>query len=286
MAALMPAVHFLKRKKFPQILAVLIPYVAIVLLIFLLVVPLIPFVGGQITSLLNGFPKYLDQAATFFGIQLNQAQIQNYFSTEVGNIGKNAIGVTSRVFGGLLSVLTVLVVSFYFLNYSDVFKRKVAALFEVDDREHIKETLQLIDYKLGAWMRGQIVLCVVIGLATFIALSILQLPYALPLALIAGMLEVLPTLGPILSAVPAVIVALTISPAMAIAVVITYLLIQMLENNLLVPKIMQHAVGLNPVVVILSIMIGANLMGVVGALLAIPFVTFAIVVVNSLRKVD
>lgn len=286
MAALLPAVKFLRRNKVPKILSVLIPYVGMFLMIFLLVIPLIPFVLAQLSSLLNGLPHYLDNSATVLGFKIDQNQIHDYLSAEVGALGKNAIDVTSRVFGGLLSTLTVLVVSFYLLNYNDSFKRKFARLFDKEEREHVEYTLQLVDDKLGAWLRGQVLLCFAIGIATFIVLSILQLPYALPLALIAGILEVLPTLGPILSAVPAVVVALTISPAMAIVVVIAYLLIQMLENNLLVPKIMQHAVGLNPVLVILSIMIGANLMGVAGALLAIPFVSFVIVVVNSLRTQD
>lgn len=285
MAALLPAVRYLREKKVPRILAVLIPYVGVFLLIFLLIIPLIPFVLAQISSLLGGFPHYLDNFGSILGFKINQIEIQDYLSHEVGNLG-NAIDVTGRVFGGLLSTLTVLVVSFYLLNYNESFKRKFARLFDKEEREHVEQTLQLIDDKLGAWLRGQVLLCFVIGTATFIVLTVLQLPYALPLALIAGILEVLPTLGPILSAVPAVVVALTVSPAMALVVVLAYLMIQMLENNLLVPKIMQHAVGLNPVIVILSIMIGANLLGISGALLAIPFVSFVIVIVNSLRAQD
>ncbi len=284
MAALLPGVVYLRKKKLPKILAVLIPYVGVFLFIFLLIIPLIPFVLSQISSLLNGFPHYLDSSATAFGFRIDQTQIHDYLSKEVGSLGKNAIDVTSRIFGGLLSTLTVLVVSFYLLNYNDSFKRKFAQLFDEEEREHVHDTLQLIDAKLGAWLRGQVILCFAIGLGTFLILTALRMEYALPLALIAGFLEVLPTLGPILSAVPAVIVALTISPAMAVVVIIAYLLIQTLENNLLVPKIMQHAVGLNPVIVILSIMIGANLMGIAGALLAIPFVSFAIVVAKSLKE--
>ena len=102
------------------------------------------------------------------------------------------------------------------------------------------------------------------------------------MALLAGLLEVVPTLGPTLSAIPATIVALTISPTMAIVIILTYILIQMLENQLIVPKIMERAVGLNPVIVILGVSIGANLMGIVGALLSIPFISFVIVLYQSL----
>jgi predicted PurR-regulated permease PerM len=284
MAALLPGVKYLRKKKFPKILAVLIPYLGVFLFIFLLIIPLIPFVLSQVSSLINSLPQYLDSSATIFGFKIDQNQIHEYLSNEVGSLGKNAFSVTSRIFGGLLATLTVLVVSFYLLNYDDSFKRKFAQLFDEEERDHVHDTLRLIDDKLGAWLRGQAMLCFAIGLGTFLILTALNMPYALPLALIAGFLEVLPTLGPILSAVPAIMVALTISPAMAVIVAVAYLIIQTLENNLLVPKIMQHAVGLNPVIVILSIMIGANLMGITGALLAIPFVSFAIVVVKSLRE--
>lgn len=282
MAALLPAVNYLTRLKFPKILAVLIPYLSAFLLIFLLVIPLIPFVVAQISSLVAGLPRYLDNLTNLFGFHIDQALVNDHLTKEISSISKNAVNFTGKIFGGLLSTLTILVVSFYLLNYDDSFKRKFTHLFIKEEREHVHKTLQTIDTKLGAWLRGQLFLCFVIGLATFIILSILQMPYALPLALIAGILEILPTLGPILSAIPAVVVALTISPTLALAVAVAYLLIQTVENNLLVPKIMQHAVGLNPVVVILSIMIGANLLGITGALLAIPFVSFVKVVIKSL----
>lgn len=144
--------------------------------------------------------------------------------------------------------------------------------------------VSLVNEKLGSWLQGQAILSLFIGLITWIALTLLGIPFALPLALLAGMLEVVPTLGPTLAAIPAVIVALTISPTMAVVVAATYILIQMLENQLLVPKIMERAVGLNPVIVIVGVSIGANLLGVVGALLAIPFISFCIVIYKAIAE--
>jgi predicted PurR-regulated permease PerM len=188
------------------------------------------------------------------------------------------------VFGGVFSVFTILIVAFYFLLYNEKLKHTIAGFFKKKDREDVYDVLGQVDDKLGRWFRGQLALGVVIGSMTFAALSILGLPFALPLAVLAGILEAIPTLGPVISGVPAVIVALTISPTLALLVVITYIVIQMLENNLIVPKIMQHAVGLNPVLVILGVMVGANLMGVLGALLSIPFISFLIVLYTSLEK--
>lgn len=284
MASVLPLVNYLRGKGFPKILAVLIPYFAIVTAIFLLILPLVPFVISQIQSLLTQFPKFLDSSANTFSVTIDPDQLQKYLNNEANELGKNAVNVTTKVFGGLFSIITIFVVSFYLLMYHSSFKTGLAHLFQKQYREHVLRVVDQVNYKLGAWLRGQVILCFFIGLLSWIGLTILGLPYALPLALMAGLLEVIPTIGPILSAIPAIIIALTISPTLALAVVVLYLLIQALENQVLVPKVMERAVGLNPVVVILGVMIGANLMGVAGALLAIPFISFIMVIFNSVEE--
>lgn len=150
-------------------------------------------------------------------------------------------------------------------------------------REKTRLTIHLVEEKLGAWLRGQIVLSLAIGVITWIVLQAMGIPYAVPLAILAGFLEIIPTLGPIIAAIPAVIVGFAISPVMGIAVLIAYAAIQIAENNILVPKIMQKAVGLNPVVILIAILIGAELLGVVGALLSIPFVSAAIIIYRAYK---
>jgi predicted PurR-regulated permease PerM len=286
MAALLPAVSFLRKKKFPMILAAFIPFFFASLLVFLIILPLIPFIIDQIGSLAIGLPDYLNKSANTLGLSVNANDIQSFITREINNIGRNAVSLTGKVFGGVFSTLTVIIISFYLLLYYDRFKSTIAGLFRKDMHPHVIETIEQIDDKLGAWLRGQILLSFSIGLVTYILLSILHLPYALPLALLAGILEIVPTLGPIIAAVPAVIVALTISPTMGITVALVYVLIQLLENNILVPKIMERAVGLNPIIVILAVMIGANLMGVIGALLSIPFVSFLTVLFHSINTTE
>lgn len=283
MAAVLPITQFLRKRRVPKLLAVLIPYFSIALLFFLMIIPLIPFVIQQIDALIMGFPKYLDQSAKFIGFKLDPKALQGYFNGQLSNLSSSAIAVTTQVFGGIFTLITIFIVSLYLLLYNDDFKRKFSRLFHRQHHDKVLNTLSLVNEKLGAWLQGQIILSFSIGFITWIALTLLGVPFSLPLALLAGILEVVPTLGPTLSAIPAVIVALTISPTLAIVVVATYILIQMLENQLLVPKIMERAVGLNPVVVILGVTIGANLMGVVGALLSIPFISFIMVIYKSLE---
>lgn len=286
MAALMPAVQFLKRRRLPNILAVLIPALGTLIILILIIFPLVPFFLGQISSLAADLPNSLDEAATSFGMTIDAQAVQDVVTREINSISRNAVVVTTKVFGGVFSALTVVIVSFYLLLYYDKFKKDIAKLFQKDERGFVEDLVEKINDKLGAWLRGQLTLSFFIGLITYVALSIMGLPYALPLALIAGLLEVIPTLGPTLAAIPAVIVALTINPPTALAIVVIYIIIQLLENNFLVPKIMQKAVGLNPVVVILGVMIGANLMGVAGALLSIPFISFILVLFQSVNSPD
>lgn len=283
-AALIPVVKFLRNVGVPHFLSVLIPYIGIAVIIFLIIFPLVPFLIDQVNALLSGLPSYIKQAADVSGISIDANQIQAYLSKEASSIGSNAFNVTSKVFGGLFSTLTVLVVSFYLILYHERFKNNIAHLFHKNDRERVLTTLSLIDDKLGAWLTGQVILSLFIGTLTWLALSIIGFPYALPLGILAGILEIVPTIGPILSAIPAIIVALTVSPPLAIIIALIYFGIQMVENNVLVPKIMQRAVGLNPVLVIVAVMIGANLLGVLGALLAVPFVSFIIVLFNGLSE--
>lgn len=284
----MPFVEYLRKKRLPKTLAVAIPYFGMMLAILLVIVPLVPFVVSQMQSLVSGFPQYLKQAANIFGFSVDPVQVQAYLANEFNSWSKNALIVTTQVFGGLFSLLAIFIISFYLLLYYDEFKRLFSRLFHYDTRPAVLSTLDAINYKLGAWLRGEIVLMLFIGLMSWIALTLLGVPYrlVLPLALLAGILEVVPTLGPTLSAVPAVVVALTISPTLAVTVILAYIVIQMIENNFLVPKVMEKAVGLNPVVVILGVMIGANLMGIPGALLAIPLISFIIVIFKSIGQKD
>lgn len=278
MSALYPTVRALRKRKVPNFLAVIISYSILLGIVSLIVVPIIPFFASQIDSLIENFPSFTRKAALVFNIQISAGQISSLLTSVFSSIGRSAFAFTGQVLGGFFSVLAVVVISFYLMLDYDRFKQSLMHLFPKKMHNAVYETLILTENKLGSWLRGQLLLSGAVGLLTGLVLYFLGVDFALPLALLAAILEIVPTIGPILAAVPAIIVALTISPLMALIVAGAYLAIQMLENNLLVPKIMQSAVGLNPIIVILAIIIGANLMGVVGALLAVPFVSFLIII--------
>ena len=138
-----------------------------------------------------------------------------------------------------------------------------------------KKADQFIDQleeSLGGWVRAELILMVIVGVMTYIGLVLLRVPFALPLAMIAGILEIIPNIGPTLSAIPAIIVAITIQPLMAVGVLALYVMVQVMENNFIVPQVMSKAIGVNPLVTIVALLIGFELAGVTGAVLAVPSV--------------
>ena len=283
MAALSPFSDFLIRKRIPRILSVIIPYTITIAILVLLIFPLIPFFISQIELLFSNFPKYIDQVAKTFNISIDASSIKNVFESDINALGKNALSVTGKIFSGFFSTLTVLVISFYLMLQRETLKKQLIALWPKKYQDQALKTMVQIENKIRWWLQGQLVLSFTIGFCTWIGLTFLGLPFALPLGLLAGILEIVPTIGPIISAVPAVIVALTISPGLAVSVVIFYILLQALENHILVPKIMQKAVGLNPIIVIIGVLIGSKFLGILGALLAVPLIALVFILTKSFK---
>ncbi len=168
--------------------------------------------------------------------------------------------------------ILVLVMCFYWLTSREEMLEFVLRMSASDRRKAIITIWTDVEVTLGSYVRGQVTLSVIIGLASFVGLLILRVPNALALAVIAGFFEFIPYIGPILGAVPAILVGLTISPVIALLVAGWYLLVQQAEASFLVPRIMQASVGISPLLVIIAIVAGGSLNGIVGAILAIPIV--------------
>lgn len=208
-----------------------------------------------------------EQLANF---EVNFDSIRNILSA-LGTSLATAISIISSTFSGAFVAITTMVIAIYFSLEKTNLIKDVSKLLDRGREQALKSFFNEVDLQLGNWIRGQVILMAFIGAITFIGLSVIGVPYALPLALIAGLLEIVPNIGPVFSAVPAVIIAfLAFGWPAAVATTVLYLVIQQLENNLIVPKIMKSSVDVNPLVSILGILIGAKLFGVVGALLAVP----------------
>jgi predicted PurR-regulated permease PerM len=137
-------------------------------------------------------------------------------------------------------------------------------------RESISELISAMETKVGFYIAGQSVLCLVIGIMALVAYLLIGLPNALVLALVAGVMEAVPMIGPLLGAIPAAVIALSIAPSKLVWVIVATLVIQQIENSVLVPRVMRKAVGVNPFVSLLAIFAFSSLFGIAGALMAIP----------------
>lgn len=298
-ALIEPAAVALKKKGVPKAITVLGIYVALIgalSFVLSLIVPALVQESGEfvknITRLVNEWlPSWvvIKNTADNFGFGLSGSSA-NSISGSIGNItsgiGSAAAGAFSTirgVIGNVVAFVLVLVLAFYMVVEEDALRRALRVL--LNERQHQLFTVLYtrVQQKMGEWLRGQLILMLIVGGMTYLGLTILGVKYALVLGILAGLMEFIPYVGPLLSLIPAVFMALSDSPIKAGLVVLLGLIIQQSENHILVPKVMQKATGLNPLLSIVAVMIGAKLGGAVGALLAIPMATAAMVIVQDYR---
>ncbi|MEZ5316709.1 MAG: AI-2E family transporter [Vicinamibacterales bacterium] len=279
-----PAVHWIerrrlgdRRRRMPRWAAILALYVGGLLLFAgILAVILPPFVG-QVTELTRQLPSYVDQFETQlldWGLisqrytwkdLLGRIQIQNS-GTAVAGI----LGALQSALGAVGSVATVLLLPFYLLVEWRSIQRGFVHLFPKSMRPMIGRMAADVTVKVGAWLGGQMLLGMVIGTTAAIGLWLIGVPYFYVFGLIAAIGEFIPIVGPILAAIPAVLVAWTVSGHTAVFTAVYFAVQQFVENNFLVPRIMERQVGVSAVTVLVALLVGTELLGVIGALLAVP----------------
>ncbi len=295
-STLMPMIKKLERWKFPRFLAIIIVYLSVIIFLTVLTSAVsIPLVK-QIIAFTEKLPETMENFAdsvNSFGTKLGIAKdlvdeeilTQNIekwgdeISNDLGSFlsagAKGARGVfdfVASLFGGILNILTVITISAYIsLDHDNFIKIIINQFRDKKTQKRVKKLIVDIEDNLGSWLRGQITLSLIAGLLVWIMLTILGSPYALPLAMLAALLDSIPNFGATLAAVPAIAVAfLSGNPIQIFGVPLGYILIQQFENQILGPRIMANAVGLPPIVVILSLLVGAQLYGLTGILLAVP----------------
>jgi predicted PurR-regulated permease PerM len=272
-AALSPVVDRWS-KRLPRWLATLTLFLIVIIFIAgaitLLIPPFIKEGGALIAQMIDVITLYLPQ---FRDELLKYRDISN-LSRSFTFLGGQIYGATLGFFGVLVAIITMTILTFYLLLEQHRARDYLKNHLPPDKKEAISRILQKISQKLGAWVRSQLVLGIIIGIATFIALLILRIifnmPYTLTLAIWAGLTELVPYIGPALGAIPAVVIGFNISPLVGLIVILIYTAIQQLESNIIVPKVMQKAVGLSPVTIIVVLLIGGKLAGFIGIILAVP----------------
>jgi predicted PurR-regulated permease PerM len=269
MTILEPLVSKLTKIKIPRAFSVLVSYLVFLGIFGGAISLIIPPLVEQTTSFANFLPTYVSN------LGINPAvsdQVIKEVLTAVGSIPSQLIKFSVSLFSNILAVFTVLAFAFYLLMFRGKLDEQLSPLFSLEQKEKITRILTTLESRLGGWARGELILMLLVGVLNFIALSLLRVPFALPLAVLSGILEIVPYLGPILGAVPGMLIGFGISPLTGLGVAASAFLIQQLENYIFVPKVMEKSVGVSPIITILALSIGGRLAGIVGIIISVPIV--------------
>lgn len=272
-----PFVMSLSKYKIPKIISILLSYVLIFGVLGFAIGSILPPLVEQTTNLANGLPQYFQNSE--LTKYINEDVIKQFMS-QLGSVPSQIVKAGFSLFGNILTILTILIFAFYLLLIRDKFDTSLEFLFGKEKTKGVESLINLIEVKLGGWARGQFLLMLSIGLLTYIGFMLLGIPYALPLAMLAGIFEIVPYIGPIIAAIPAIILAFSISPFLGFAAVGLSALIQQLENYVLVPKIMERSTGVSPIITLISLAVGFRMAGIIGMIISIPIVIIVQVVLQ------
>lgn len=288
-----PLIDFFHKRRIPRTISLLVVYIFLLALITLIVYVLVPPIVEQVQQLITVLPQYFDIVSEYLGENLsifekeigNIEEVTKTITGRFGDIASNVYDTLSGFLGGILTLIIILVLSFYFTVEEDNFKKFIKSITPTKHRPYIEDLVKRIQRQIGLWLRGQLTLGLIVGVLIFIGLTILDVKYALILALLAAIFEIVPYIGPIIAAIPAIFLAFTQSPVTGLFVLGLYIIVQQLENHIIVPKVMGKTVGLNPLIVILVILVGAKIAGVMGAILAVPIATALQVFLKDLFEI-
>lgn len=282
MVALSPISRQLQRfLKMPRMASIVVTYIIFIGLVILFFGILIPPLVEQMSS----FVDYLNvpvlrQELGNFHFTVNDI---SDLTTRVGSSFTTFFRIVTSTVAGIFTTFTLFVMSFFLLQDRENLHKRVR-WFTANEAtlERTRVFIDELEVQLGGWVRGELILMLVIGAMTYIGLFALGVPYALPLAILAGALEILPNIGPTIAAIPALIISyVTLGPVVALGVLILNIVVQQLENNIIVPKVMSANANVSPLVSIVAILIGVQLGGVLGALLAVPlYIVIRLVYIN------
>jgi len=269
MTILEPLVGMLSKIKIPRALSVFISYILVIGVLGGVIALLVPALVEQTTNFISAFPGYISNIGITkdFGDQI----VSGLLST-VGNVPGKIFQFTFSIFNNVLAIATVLVFAFYMLLTRANLEDQLGFFFGEEKKKELGRVIDRLELRLGGWARGELILMFMIGLGVYIGLMLLGIPFALPLSILSGILEIIPYLGPVISAVPGVLIGFGISPVTGLGVTALYFLVHQLENYILVPKIMEKSVGVSPIITLIALAVGARLAGVVGVIISVPTV--------------
>lgn len=276
-AAIQPLADWLQTKRVPRAVTTLGVYALVILLLTAVVTLLIPPLTEQLTQLALALPQLVAQLEQWdllhTGLSQGSIALQDILLRLGNNLTQTGFSLfeqTRSIFSGFFSLIFVFILAFYLVVERDALLKLFQVAIPRRHLPYVEQTLIRIQHGLGRWLIAQLLLAVVVGFVVGVGLWLIGVKYALVLGLLAGILEIIPVIGPIIAAIPGVIVGMAQSLVLGIVAVIFYILVQQAENHLLVPNIMKRVAGLNPLVTLVAVFLGARLAGVLGIILSVP----------------
>ena len=281
--ALKPAVDYLEKRKIPRTIASFLVYFIFVFLIIGAFNIIIPPLVQEIIHLFKNLPHIIK--STFPSAPINFAT--SFFTQNLPGIANQAVDIIRGIFSNIVFVTSTLFFGFYFILDNHLIKKLLGGFFEDSEVNRIEYIINKGQKRMASWFWGEVILMLVIGTMTYIGLSIIGVKYVLALSVLAGLLEVIPTLGPITSAVPSFLIGFSSSPVLGVSTIFLNFIIQQLENNLVVPFVMKKVIGLHPIVTLIALIIGGKLAGILGVILSVPttiFIETVLIEIQNGRK--
>ncbi len=297
-SAIEPATKWFVRYRFPRVVAVMVVYLLFFAFLLGFFYFFLPPVLTEMINFLGVLPSYLDtfdssrpfQESVFLG---TQSVVDTFSITNVvtelralfSNVSESFLATVTFVFGGVFSFVLIIVFSFYFAMQETGIDDFLRIISPVKYQKEIISLWKRSQIKIGLWMQGQIILAVIVGMLVYLGLTILGVKYALLLAVIAAMFELIPVFGPILSSIPAIIIGFVDGGATTgLMVMGLYVIIQQFENHLIYPLVVTKVVGVPPLLVIIALLVGAQLAGFLGVILAVPIAAVIQEFVSDMQK--
>lgn len=289
--AIEPWVDRLEKNKIPRGVGVIIIYLILSAVIAFFIYLVLNPVINQISLLAKNFPIFwqrlvfllnqlkVNLSETGFAVQTQDffGYLQEVIVSQIGGL----LVFVKNILSGALYFLIILILAFLMLAEKDFWEKTLNPFIPKNYQPYLSNLIIRIKKKIGVWLKGQLALCFVIFVLVYLGLTLLGVKYALLLALFSGFTEFVPLIGPLIGELPAVFLTFFQSPILALWVILFYFIIQQLDANFLAPKIMQKAVGLNPVIIILSILSGAILGGTWGVIIAIPLAAILSIILKD-----
>lgn len=291
-AAIEPLVNNLQQRfKVPRLLSIAIVYITILIVVVTIVSLLVQPLTEQSVQLANAIPTTFSKLHRYIPLipsiepatwqQSIQEALRN-FGNNLANVSFNVFQQTKSVVSALVSVIFSFVMALYLMVEKDALQKLARIITPRAHLPYVEQVIVRVQLNIGRWVLAQMTLGAIVGVAIGLIMWALGIKYALLLGLLSGLLEFIPVMGPITAGIPGVILGLSQSLTLGLVVLVVYIVVQQLENHFLVPNIMRRAIGLNPLVTIIAILLGARLAGLSGVILSVPVATILSVILSDI----